>query len=601
MEKVADPTEIIGKIEGFIKRIEVGTQSQKGNEERLNIIFGEFLGDSHGYTEECKLLRYWRIHHSDKVAEAHELLTRDYSEDLIVKELLREEDRNAFKEKLFSSELPKEVKQALVVCALDEDKYWSNSPHIVIQGRMEREIGGDPFEREFSAPCPRCGDKNSYVYKSNFAVLPANCGTCSYAHSIKPVIVSKYIERKPLKHPIHEKLDLPTIDEWNELKVMAESYVNSKVHEIKSKFQKDFLNHDQNGLANGEVKIDASNMVDIIPDEDVLMEISESEFVDVFRRVYQKLNEICDDSNFDASRFIGGFTNKTLVKKSLDDIAADNDYALNNKQLICSNSWSDAVVLNLIIDLGLLDYIRVNTPTKEWNAIMTFLSFRFNVTKNDFVCGVRNGCDWKVKFPRGMNIYSVSGLRKIHFSLSEERLLKRFGAVVEIRDQIQREKDDERAKFEADRRKARLEKVSLIKDKRENLGSRLLVIHSSGFKLLREILNILESQGVKVAQEERFNSRDNQGLLELVSRLDIQAGDIVLLGRGGGDPEHETFNAFKNLDSVTAIKNLHSKGAVVVMGVGMMENKYPMDSVVDYCEDNFRVAANRAAQLILES
>lgn len=267
--------------------------------------------------------------------------------------------------------------------------------------------------------------------------------------------------------------------------------------------------------------------------------------------------------------------------------------------MICGSRWSDEIVNHLIIDLGLSGHTRVVAPIEEWNEIRSFLSLSPKVDCSGFVRDIEFGYKSGVEFPKGLNAYNANELRGIDFTLSEERLFERFGEVIDFRERIQKEKEQEEAKVKAERR-AIVELEDAAKEEAERLGSRLLFIHSSMTSLRNEIVSIVESEGIKVKREIRLNSRNRQGLLDLIYKVDVNEGDVVLLGRGG-DLEHETFNAFKNPDSVRAIKYLQLHGAVVVMGVGMKKDKFPIDSVVDYCEDNFRYAARKAARLILGS
>lgn len=601
METATDPVEIIKRIESLHKRIGDSNQRLIGNLNRLNLAFSRFLKDKYGYTEECFVKRHWRIHHSETVAGARELLTREYSEDLLVKDLLNQVERDSFKEKLFSAELPKEVKQALVICALDEGKFWSGLPHTVIQGIMEKEIGGDPFEGEFSAPCPACGVVRTHVYKSDFSINRDHCGSCYQRYSIQRIQESEDEEKIPLEKPIHKELDYPREEEWNELKALCEKYVCDKVSEAKERFLKDSRKPKLMGLPVNRVKIDSLDIEKLIPNKNVLMNLSESEFIGIYKRVYEKVQEICNSEEYcDEVVCVGGFTNHPLTKKSVDDFVNRYNRELNTHLVICGSRWSDEIVNHLIIDLGLSGHTRVVAPIEEWNEIRSFLSSSPKVDCGGFVRDVESGYKSGVEFPKGLNAYNVNELRGIDFTLSEERLFERFGEVIDLRERIQKEKEQEEAKVKAERR-AIAELEDAAKTEAERLGSRLLFIHSSMTSLRNEIVGIVESEGIKVKREIRLNSRNRQGLLDLIYKVDVNEGDIVLLGRGGGDLEHETFNAFKNPDSVRAIKYLQLHGAVVVMGVGMKKDKFPIDSVVDYCEDNFRYAARKAARLVLES
>lgn len=89
----------------------------------------------------------------------------------------------------------------------------------------------------------------------------------------------------------------------------------------------------------------------------------------------------------------------------------------------------------------------------------------------------------------------------------------------------------------------------------------------------------------------------------IVRHLDsmrFDAGAIICIVRGGGDFKDETFKPFHHLDSAFRLKDLRSRGVVVVTGVGHATDRVVLDLVADFAETTPTKAGQRVRVLLKE-
>jgi len=75
-----------------------------------------------------------------------------------------------------------------------------------------------------------------------------------------------------------------------------------------------------------------------------------------------------------------------------------------------------------------------------------------------------------------------------------------------------------------------------------------------------------------------FNSSDSLGLYAAISSLGVINGDIVVIVRGGGDIEHETFKAFRSTEAANAIRAIRVLGITVISGIGHASDEFIVQS-----------------------
>lgn len=95
-----------------------------------------------------------------------------------------------------------------------------------------------------------------------------------------------------------------------------------------------------------------------------------------------------------------------------------------------------------------------------------------------------------------------------------------------------------------------------------------------------------------------INSKSFTSIGEALGRVKVDGEDIILIGRGGGDISHCTFNAFKSNHAAVALRQYRSKGAKIVTGVGHHGDNFAVDKAANYSECTPTAAANRVIKLL---
>ncbi|RYY74521.1 MAG: hypothetical protein EOO52_13230 [Gammaproteobacteria bacterium] len=74
-----------------------------------------------------------------------------------------------------------------------------------------------------------------------------------------------------------------------------------------------------------------------------------------------------------------------------------------------------------------------------------------------------------------------------------------------------------------------------------------------------------------------FESRAETGLYDCIAALGARRNDTVVIVRGGGDIDHESFNAFKSNKAADAVGALVTLGVFVIVGVGHASDRFAID------------------------
>jgi exonuclease VII large subunit len=108
---------------------------------------------------------------------------------------------------------------------------------------------------------------------------------------------------------------------------------------------------------------------------------------------------------------------------------------------------------------------------------------------------------------------------------------------------------------------------------------------------------MLASEGVRFF-EQRMDGRAGDGVKKAIDALPVRSGDIVVIERGGGDLNHDSFRAFKSGECIAALKNLKAMGVTVVTGVGHAKDRFGFESYVDHAEITPTAAAQRLLSIL---